>query len=288
MTEKKMSNLKLRILLIFVAVPLLFGIAVYLPYFNYLAISLLAAFFIISGSYETWKLFYGQCRKGDFIFVTIIAYSIPAIVYLESAKFLPYNTIYYFSGILIFIIFLFQVFNKNESTFAEINKRTSSLLIILFYPGLFFSYSIRFSTLHYPSFAFVLFMCLVFLNDICAYISGMLWGKNNRNIIPISPKKSLVGFIVGFLFSVLVASVAYFIKPQFFAEKYHYALIIGVSIGIVSIIGDLCESAMKRSANIKDSGNVLPGRGGILDNIDSLIFSAPVFYFMVKYIIVHG
>jgi len=131
-------------------------------------------------------------------------------------------------------------------------------------------------------------MCLVFLNDICAYISGMLWGKNNRNIIPISPKKSLVGFIVGFLSSILVAFVAYFIKPQFFAEKYHYALIVGVVIGIVSIIGDLSESAMKRSANIKDSGNALPGRGGILDNIDSLIFSAPVFYFMIKYIIVYG
>ncbi|MCL2480714.1 MAG: phosphatidate cytidylyltransferase [Spirochaetaceae bacterium] len=288
MTEKKMSNLKLRILLIFVAVPLLFSIAIFLPYFNYLAISLVAAFFIISGTYETWKLFYGKCKKGDYVFVTIIAYSIPAIVYLESANFLPYNTVYCFLGILIFIIFIFQVFNRNESTYPEINRRTSSLIVLLFYPGIFFSYSIRFSTLHYPSFAFILFLFLVFFNDICAYVSGMLWGANNRNIIPISPKKSLVGFIVGFSSSILVASVFYYFKPQFFAEKYHYALIMGIVIGIISIIGDLSESAMKRSANIKDSGNVLPGRGGILDNIDSLIFSAPAFYFMVKYIIVYG
>ena len=283
-----MSNLKLRILLIFVAVPLLFAIAIFLPYFNYLAIAILAAFLIISGTYETWKLFYGKCRKGDFVFVTFIGYSIPAIVYLESAQYLPCNTVYYFAGILVFIIFIFQIFNRKESTYPEINKRTSALLVILFYPGLLFSYTIRFSTLHYPSFAIVLFMVLVFFNDICAYITGMLWGNNNRNIIPISPKKSLAGFIGGFIASIAAASVFYYIKPQFFAEKYYYALILGIVIGIISIIGDLSESAMKRSANTKDSGNVFPGRGGILDNIDSLIFSAPVFYYMIKYISIYG
>ena len=288
MTEKKMSNLKLRILLIFVAVPLLFSTAFFLTHFNFLAIAIIAAFFTISGAYETWKLFYGKYDKGDFVFVTLIAYSIPIIVYLETANILPLNTVFYFSGVLIFIIFVFQIFNRNESSYPEINKKTSSLLIIMFYPGLFFSYSIRFSTLHYPSFALVLFMFLVFFNDICAYIAGMLWGANNRNIIPISPKKSLAGFIVGFLASIAAVTGFYFIKPLFFAEKYYYALIIGVVIGLISIIGDLCESAMKRSANKKDSGNVLPGRGGILDNIDSLIFSAPAFYFMVKYIIIHG
>ena len=285
---KKMSNLKLRILLIFIAVPLLFSAAFFLPYFNYLAIALLAAFFLISGAYETWKLFYGKYEKGDFILVTIIAYSVPVIVYLESAQLLPYNTIFYFSGILIFIIFIYQIFNRKESSYSEINKKTSSMLVLLFYPGLFFSYSIRFSTLHYPSFAIAFFMFLVFFNDICAYVTGMLWGANNRNIIPISPKKSLIGFIFGFLSSIVVALVFYHIKPQFFAEKYYYALIIGTVIGIVTILGDLCESAMKRSANTKDSGNVLPGRGGILDNIDSLIFSAPAFYFIVKYISIHG
>ena len=288
MTAKKMSNLKLRILLIFVAVPLLFSTALFLPYFNYLAISIVAAFFVVSGSYETWKLFYGKCEKGDFVLVTFIAYSIPIIVYLESAQLLPYNTVYCFSGVLIFIIFIFQIFNRNESTYSEINKKTSSMLVLMFYPGLFFSYSIRFSTLPYPSFAFILFLFLVFFNDICAYVSGMFWGSNNRNIIPISPKKSLVGFIFGFLSSIAAVTGFYFIKPQFFAGKYCYAILLGAVIGIVSILGDLCESAMKRSANTKDSGNALPGRGGILDNIDSLIFSAPAFYFLVKYISING
>ncbi len=288
MTEKKMSNLKLRLLLIFTAVPALFATVFFLPYFHYLAIALIAAFFLITGSYETWKLFYGKCEKGDFVLVTIIACSIPVIVYLESANIIPYNTIYYFAGILIFIIFIYQIFNRDENSYAEINKKTSSMLILLFYPGLFFSYSIRFSTLHYPSYAIAVFMFLVFFNDICAYIAGMLWGANNRNIIPISPKKSVVGFIFGFLSSIAAASVFYFIKPEFFAEKYCYAFVTGAVIGIISIVGDLSESAMKRSAKIKDSGNVLPGRGGILDNIDSLVFSAPAYYFIIRYISMHG
>ena len=99
-----MSNLKLRILLIFVAVPLLFATAIFLHYLNYIAIALIAAFLIISGTYETWKLFYGKCEKGDFVFVTFIAYTIPIVVYLESAKILPYHSIFYYFGILIFFL----------------------------------------------------------------------------------------------------------------------------------------------------------------------------------------
>ncbi|MCL2294706.1 MAG: phosphatidate cytidylyltransferase [Spirochaetes bacterium] len=282
-----MSNLTLRILLIFVAVPLLFGIA-FLHHFNFLVLALAGAFFLISGTYETWKLFYGKLEKSDFVFVTIIAFSIPVIIYFENAQMLPYNTVFYFSGVLIFFIFIYQIFNRNENSYSEINKKTSAMLVLMFYPGLFFSYALRLPTLHYPSFAIILFLWLVFFNDICAYVAGMLWGNNNRNIISISPKKSLVGFIFGFLSSIAAVSGFYFVNPRFFAENYYYALFLGAAIGIVSIVGDLVESAMKRSANTKDSGDVLPGRGGILDNIDSLIFSAPVFYFTVKYISTNG
>ncbi len=140
-----MSNLKLRILLIFTVLPLLFTVTFFLPYFHYLGISIVAAIFSVSGTYETWKLFYGKYTKADFVFVTIIAYSIPVIVYLESASIIPLNTVYYFSGILIFLIFSYQIFVRDESAFAEINKKTTALLVLMFYPGLFFSYTIRFT-----------------------------------------------------------------------------------------------------------------------------------------------
>ncbi len=283
-----MSNLKLRILLIFTVLPFLFSVVFLLPYFHYLAISIVSALFSISGTYETWKLFYGKYDKNDFAFVTLIAYSIPVAVYLESAKYIPMHSVYYYSGVLIFLIFTYQIFNRDENTYSEINKKTSSLLVLMFYPGLFFSYTIRFTTLNDPSYALLVFMVAVFFNDICAYVTGMLWGAGSRKVIPISPKKSLIGFIGGFSSSLASISVFYFFKPAFFGSNYYYALFTGAALGIVSIIGDLNESAMKRSARIKDSGDVLPGRGGILDNIDSLIFSAPVFYFIIKYINLNG
>jgi len=283
-----MSNLKLRVLLIITVLPFLFSLIFLLPHFNYLALSIVGAAFSISGTYETWKLFYGKYDKTDFAFVTIIAYSIPLIVYLEIASLIPYNSVYYFSGILIFFIFTYQIFTRDENSYSEINKKTSTLLVLMFYPGLFFSYTLRFSTLHYPSYALLVFMVIVFFNDILAYVTGMLWGKTSRKVVPISPKKSMIGFIGGFSSSVIFSLIFYFIKPAFFAGNYYYALITGAVVGIVSIIGDLNESAMKRSARLKDSGDVLPGRGGILDNIDSLIFSAPVYYFLIKYISLNG
>jgi phosphatidate cytidylyltransferase len=283
-----MSNLKLRVILIFTAVPFLFFAVFFLPHFHFLAISVIGSFFLIKGSYETWKLFYGKYNKIDFTIITAIAFIIPITVYFESAEIIPYNTIYYLTGIIIFIIFSYHIFNRNENTYSEINKKTSAMIILLFYPGIFFSYSLRFSTLHYPSYAITFFMIIVFFNDISAYIAGMLWGKNNRNIMPISPKKSVAGFIAGFLSSIFSSLLCYFFKPAFFAGKYKYAIGTGIIIGILTIVGDLCESAMKRSANLKDSGDVIPGRGGVLDNIDSIILTAPVYYFIIKYISING
>lgn len=280
----KLSNLTLRIILIFTALPFLFAMIFLFPHFNYIGIAIIGALFSITGTWEVWRLFCGNDRsKIDTFFIMLIAISIPVIVYLECVKIIPWNTVYYYIGVLIFIIFTFQSFYRDERKFTPINKKISAFLIMIFYPGLFFSYTLRFSTLPDPTFALFIFIVSVFFNDICAYITGMLFGKNNRNVIPISPKKSLAGFIGGFLASVMFMSIFYIIKPTFFGDKYLNAVILGAMLGLITIIGDLNESAMKRSANTKDSGDVLGGRGGILDNIDSLIFSAPPFFFLVNY-----
>lgn len=280
----KLNNLFLRIILIFTVLPFLFAMVFFVPYFNYIGISIISILFSITGTWEVWKLFCGNDRsKIDTFFIMLIAISIPVIVYLECVEIIPWNTVYYYAGILIFIIFTFQSFYRNEKNFTQINKKISAFLVMIFYPGLFFSYTLRFSTLPNPTFALFIFIVSVFCNDICAYVAGRLLGKNNRNVIPISPKKSLAGFIGGFLSSIVFMSLFYAIKPIFFGDKYLNAVIFGAVLGAITIIGDLNESAMKRSASIKDSGNVLGGRGGILDNIDSLIFSAPPFYFLVNY-----
>jgi phosphatidate cytidylyltransferase len=125
---------------------------------------------------------------------------------------------------------------------------------------------------------------MVFCNDIFAYVFGMLFGKSNRNIFPVSPKKSLAGFIGGFIFSIVGALVIYYMGAPIFGGSIFNVVLISAVIGIVAPVGDLIESAMKRAANTKDSGNYIPGRGGIMDNIDSLIFSAPIYYYLIIYL----
>lgn len=118
------------------------------------------------------------------------------------------------------------------------------------------------------------------LGDIGAYLIGSRIGKTP--LMPrISPKKSVEGAIAGLLFSVLGAVVC---RP-FLHFTYPHLIMLGVFLGILGQLGDLSESLIKRDCGVKDSGNILPGMGGILDEVDSLLFTAPVFYFYLSTIL---
>ena len=101
-------------------------------------------------------------------------------------------------------------------------------------------------------------------------------------LIKVSPNKSIVGFIGGIFGSILIALLTQHFFPQILPGHFYKAIILGFVVSIFAIIGDLSESLLKRSADCKDSGNVIMGRGGILDSIDSLLFVAPVFYIMLE------
>ncbi len=276
-----MTNLARRILLIFTVVPFLFAVILFLPHYHYLGISLVITAFIVPGTFETWKLFQGERNRTDTAYIWLVAFSIPAVFYCLKAGILSEQIVGNYIGILIFLALSYQIFTRDEKSFKDINRKTSAALMIILYPGVFFAHSILFSTLKNPAFSIIFFMITIFANDITAYCTGMLWGKNSRKVIPISPNKSLVGFIGGFSGSIISAAFFYFIKPDYFNNNVANIFIIGSIMAVFTIVGDLIESAMKRSAQLKDSGDVLPGRGGILDNIDSIIFSAPAFYYIM-------
>jgi phosphatidate cytidylyltransferase len=127
---------------------------------------------------------------------------------------------------------------------------------------------------------------MVFGNDTFAYIFGMAFGGKNRGIFPVSPNKSLAGLIGGIAATGLIGYIYYLFFPGLFIGKISIAVLTGIGIALTSVIGDLLESALKRSVNVKDSGTIMQGRGGVLDTIDSILFSAPLFYYIM--LIING
>ncbi len=128
----------------------------------------------------------------------------------------------------------------------------------------------------------VLFLAVVtWASDIGAYYAGTLWGKHP--LLPsISPKKTVEGVLGGLVLAVGVA----FLAQQWFTSELSLAdaVILGVLLTIAGLLGDLFESMIKRRTGVKDSGGILPGHGGMLDRLDSLLFAAPTFYYYVAYV----
>ena len=115
------------------------------------------------------------------------------------------------------------------------------------------------------------------LSDMGSYFGGKFWGK--KHIFPhLSPAKTLEGFIFGFL-STIIGGILLGILSGWGLFP---SLFLAVAIGISAPLGDLAESAIKRELGIKDFSSILPGHGGILDRFDSLLFSAPASYYLLK------
>jgi phosphatidate cytidylyltransferase len=127
---------------------------------------------------------------------------------------------------------------------------------------------------------------LIWTNDSFAYIVGKSIGKT-KLFARISPKKTIEGFVGGVLFSV----IASYLVSKYYIEiaegKTFIWIIIALIVGVFGTIGDLIESKFKRIAGVKDSGKIMPGHGGVLDRLDSVIFVAPIiflFYQILNYV----
>lgn len=112
------------------------------------------------------------------------------------------------------------------------------------------------------------------VNDTFAYLTGMLIGKH-KIWVQVSPKKSVEGSFGGLLASVVFTLI---FCGHFGNVGWYPCILLGMSLSIMAQLGDFFESALKRSANVKDSSRILPGHGGVLDRIDSVLFVVPFFY----------
>jgi phosphatidate cytidylyltransferase len=182
-----------------------------------------------------------------------------------------------FIVLALFSILLMQF--KRRDTSGVIVDISTTIFGIL-YVSWFFSFIIKIRYLSGGFGFLVALLLIVKLGDIGAYLVGSRWGK--RPLMQhISPKKTVEGALGGLLFSVLGALAS----KSFLPFGYGQLLLTAIGLGVLGQLGDLSESLLKRDCQIKDSGSIFPGMGGVLDQIDSLLFTAPVFYFYLSVIV---
>jgi phosphatidate cytidylyltransferase len=266
-----------------VTVPLVIGIVVFLPQYHHLAVNISVIALSSLGAIEFAGLFKKIGIKIPLAEAAVLGIAVPFSITLivsfgVNSQVAP--------GILIFStswIIVSRVFSNAEKLKDAFGYVTAGLSVIL-YPGLFLSWIIQMTRWNNADKIIIVFLLIVIANDSAAWIFGMLFGKNNRGVIPASPNKSIAGYVGGLLASVLIGLIAIMFLPNIFTPmrillpRPAAGILLGFFVGVAASLGDLSESVLKRSVNTKDSGNIILGRGGVMDSIDSVALAAPVFY----------
>lgn len=196
-----------------------------------------------------------------------------AYLFLEgkSVLALPISALIYLLSLLVSAILINRPDTFNTiiySAFGQLYITLPFCLLLL----ISYEYTLAYSIYHY---AFVLaIFVFIWVNDTFAFLTGVTLGKN-KLLERISPKKTIEGFIGGILFTVLAG-----IGFSLLFTDYSIYFWIGFALiaSLFGTLGDLFESLIKRTYNVKDSGQLIPGHGGILDRIDSLLFVIPAIY----------
>ena len=273
------KNLRDRLITVFLGVPFVLGIIFLVPQYNYLAFSVFVIAISAIGSLEMSRILFGRHTLMAFLGPLL-----PALQYIQGIAGMDIQIVDYLFVALLLLSFMIEIKAGEKDNFKSSLDRAAKNALLLTYPSYFISFFLRFLALeNITSYAVVLFLVLVFGNDIFAYVWGRLFGKNNKGIVKVSPNKSVAGF-VGSLLSTVALSFGFFALFQDHLPPFSpfLRLELGVAVSICANIGDLIESVFKRSAGVKDSGNLFPGRGGALDSMDSEIASAPVYFLIFK------
>ena len=279
-----MSKLVQRLLVFFIGIPAVLALVLFSK-FNHLLLHIVLLEVISIALSEIYGILKTKGHLQPKIFLLILSL-IPSVVSYLSFVIDFSNFYVYFSYVICSLLIMAkEVFfptDKGENNFEKSIYSIVSALFIIFYVGLLPSFISKLSGLENSVWYLSLYFVMTFICDSFAWLFGMTLGKGNRGFIKVSPNKSIIGFFGGIFGSILIALLTQRFFPEILPGPYYKGIILGFVVSIFAIIGDLVESLLKRSADCKDSGNVILGRGGILDSIDSLLFVAPVFYIMLE------
>ena len=277
-----MNKIAKRLLVFFIGVPLIIGV-VTLSYYNHIALNILAIFCSAFAAHE----FYNMAKLKYKMFPKTAV-----IIFTAALPFLAYNSILIdmdFSNLSWFLVLEIFTFMGAESIiskdFSESVIKIAITVLILFYCGYMITFIIHLTAIKENASIFLyLYFILVFMTDSGAWFFGVLFGKSTRGFFKASPNKSLVGFFGGIITAIACGILFKFIFPTVFFGSIWKIVLVSFTTALAAIIGDLIESVFKRSFGVKDSGTIIPGRGGLLDCLDSLILGAPIFYIGIHFL----
>jgi phosphatidate cytidylyltransferase len=229
---------------------------------------------ILLGLYEYYAL-----AKQDGLFQGLVtAAAILAAFYFQRHELI----VAALAGLVIVEMLVQLIGRANETDFSEMLPSAAVRLFGVLYVATLGGYIIAIRVIESPipnaaPKLLTLFFLVVFGGDTGAYYTGRTLGK--KKLAPnVSPGKTVEGAIGGLIGNCVAALLGHF---WFFPElRLSYAIPLALVMGVLGITGDLCESMLKRGAKAKDAGKLIPGHGGLLDRLDSMVFNAPVlFYF---------
>jgi phosphatidate cytidylyltransferase len=185
----------------------------------------------------------------------------------------------FLGGVLVSQAFRFQ--KDFSKMLAGIGVTTIGVFYVIFLGGFLIATRVGFENMPGLSTKLLLFfMVVIFGADSSAYFAGRAFGKHK--LAPaISPGKTVEGLVGGIVAAAAFAAASTWL---FFPElPYHFSVPLGMVMAVVGVLGDLAESAMKRGSKTKDAASILPGHGGLLDRLDSLLLNAPILYYFARF-----
>ncbi|MCL2879635.1 MAG: phosphatidate cytidylyltransferase [Treponema sp.] len=268
-----------RLLIFIIGIPLIILLVIFLPRYGHLALNIVVVVFSALGAVELGNMLKEKKLQISTAESAVAGALTPALMTALTGFHMNFLIIPAFLVTAIIYFLVSSIFLPSVQAENYINRITAGIAVLA-YPGFFLAWICAMG--NWNGILILVFLLVPLLGDSTAWAAGMLFGKNNRGIIKVSPNKSIAGFIGSIFASVLVTTAAVYLFPGLFVSRKLPVLVSGIILGLIpgicAILGDLCESAIKRSSGVKDSGGIIPGRGGVLDSVDSVALAAPSFY----------